>query len=249
MNIRLLSDLHLEFAPFTLDQSNIDVLVLAGDINVGSRAIKWLEEQSAKVPVVYILGNHEYYSERYPCLINKIKALTATIDNLHILENDSVLIDGVAFHGCTLWTDFALLGDPRIAGSSCQQKMNDFKKIRKEPSYAKMRSIDIAAIHQRSKAWLIQSLSNSVANTNIVITHHAPSIRSISEIYRDDIICSAYASNLESLIKEHRPNLWLHRHDANSLDYHIASTRIICNPRGYRDEFNESFEPNLIITP
>ncbi len=125
--------------------------------------------------------------------------------------------------------------------------MNDFKKIRKEKSYAKMRSIDIAAIHQRSKAWLIQSLSNSVANTNIVITHHAPSIRSIPDIYRDDIICSAYASNLESLIEEHRPNLWLHGHVHNSLDYQIASTRIICNPRGYQNEFNESFVPDLIV--
>lgn len=247
MNLRLLSDLHLEFDHFTLDQSNMDVLVLAGDINVSSDAVKWLKEQSVKVPVVYVLGNHEYYSQKYPSLINKIKGMSSAMGNLHLLENDSILIDGVAFHGCTLWTDFALLGDPRIAGSACQQKMNDFKKIRKEPSYSKMRSIDIAEIHQNSKAWLTQSLANSNARTNVVVTHHAPSIRSIPEMYREDIICSAYASNLESLIVDFSPNFWLHGHVHSSSDYLIGATRVVCNPRGYKDEFNISFSPDFDI--
>ncbi len=33
--------------------------------------------------------------------------------NIHILENESVVIAGVQFHEATLWTDFKLFGDPR----------------------------------------------------------------------------------------------------------------------------------------
>lgn len=45
-----------------------------------------------------------------------------------------MVIDGVAFHGATLWTDFELFGDPKFAGYKCQEIMNDLKVIRRDPS-------------------------------------------------------------------------------------------------------------------
>jgi predicted phosphodiesterase len=36
MRIHILSDLHLEFAPFQLVQLDADVIVLAGDIHTGA---------------------------------------------------------------------------------------------------------------------------------------------------------------------------------------------------------------------
>src|SRR5258708_9299345 len=62
LKIWVLSDLHNEFTPMDLDASvEADVLVLAGDIDVGDRAIRWLAEHRPRVPVIYIAGNHEFY--------------------------------------------------------------------------------------------------------------------------------------------------------------------------------------------
>ena len=41
MKIRILSDLHLEFQDWTPPESDADVVVLAGDIHVGTRGIDW----------------------------------------------------------------------------------------------------------------------------------------------------------------------------------------------------------------
>ncbi len=57
-----------------------------------------------------------------------------------VLENDQVIIGDVRFLGCTLWTDFGLLGaDARaIAMFEAKTTMTDYKKIRMNPSYRKL---------------------------------------------------------------------------------------------------------------
>ena len=47
----------------------------------------------------------------------------------------------------------------------------------------------------------------------------------------------AFASNLDALIEERRPALWVHGHTHTSFDYEFAGgTRVICNPKGYGNE-------------
>ena len=176
-----------------------DVVVLAGDVNIGVKGIEWIKETIPDKPVIYVLGNHEYYKGSYPKVLNKIKA-SAENSNVFVLENESVEIDGVTFHGATLWTDFSLFGNPRYYGHLCQMKMNDYKRIRRDPSYSKLRTIDVYNIHTKSIRWLESSLEKSNNDTNIVVTHHAPSPKSLPEKYTDDPISSAYASNLEEFV-------------------------------------------------
>ncbi len=118
MNIQLFSDLHLEFERYEASFQNADVLVFAGDIEIGVKGIKWLENLATDKPIIYVLGNHEYYINTYPKLINKIKG-EITKNNIFVFENKSVLLDSINFHGCTLWTDFEIFGDPKIAGYHC----------------------------------------------------------------------------------------------------------------------------------
>ena len=153
MIIQVLSDLHIEFDDYELEITNSDVVVLAGDIHVKDKGVSWAIENIKDKPVLYVLGNHEFYGKAYPKLLNSLKDMT-TGTNIQILEKDKVTIDGVNFLGCTLWTDFELFGDPRIAGFECQQVMTDFKKIRLSPKYSKLRSIDVASIHSQSLQWL-----------------------------------------------------------------------------------------------
>ncbi|MFT0736257.1 hypothetical protein [Ralstonia wenshanensis] len=52
MNLLILSDLHLEFSLLDIDTTGVDIIVLAGDIHLGSRGIPWIEAQSKGLPVI-----------------------------------------------------------------------------------------------------------------------------------------------------------------------------------------------------
>ncbi len=107
MRLWILSDLHLEFGPVELPRVEADVVVLAGDVHKGRRGLAWARERFAATPVVYVLGNHEYYGEALPRLREKLEGEAAG-SSVHLLENRAVEIGGVTFLGCTLWTDFEL---------------------------------------------------------------------------------------------------------------------------------------------
>jgi hypothetical protein len=65
--------------------------------------------------------------------------------------------------------------------------------------------------------------------------------------FRDDILSSAYASNLEPLILQYQPQYRIHGHIHTTIKYEVGSTKVICNPNGYIDEPYNGFEKNLII--
>jgi len=246
MKIQILSDLHNEFGESEYDFSNIDLLILAGDIFIGEKGFHWIANKVKDIPVLYVLGNHEYYKNTYPKLIFELRELSKST-NIHILEKESIVINGISFHGLTLWTNFELFGNPKNTGYECQQKMNDYVQIRIQPDYSKLKSIDTHVIHYESLKWLENSLLNSSTQKNVVISHHAPSIKSIPEKERNDIISAAYASDLENFINTYKPDVWIHGHIHESLDYFVSQTRIICNPKGYIFEPNENFNPKFVI--
>jgi predicted phosphohydrolase len=256
MKLHILSDLHLEFEGFTPPQTEADVVILAGDIHVGKKGINWAKEKFPDQPVIYILGNHEYYilgnheyyGRAFPKHINDLKELAAGT-NIAVLENDRLVIGEVTFPGCTLWTDFKLFGEPRSAGYQATQTMTDYRKIRVNPQYRRLRSIDTAAIHGKSLRWLQEEVQKTKENEErlVILTHHAPSKHSIPEHYQSDILSAAYASHLDQFVNESHATLWVHGHLHTQKDYKIGNTRIICNPRGYPDERNEHFATNLVI--
>lgn len=246
LKIHILSDLHLEFAPVQLAQTDADVVIMAGDINLKLKGLYWMKAQFSKKPVLYVLGNHEFYGTAHPRLVEKAK-IAAVGTNISILENDEVVIGRTRFLGCTLWTDFELFGDPRVAGYTASKQMTDFHRIRRSPSYSKLRSIDAAVIHKRSLEWLKTKLETKWVGPTVVITHHAPSPQSVPERFRKDIVSASYASNLEDTVKQSRASLWIHGHIHHGSDYVIGDTRVICNPKGYPVERNTDFNPTLVI--
>jgi Icc-related predicted phosphoesterase len=82
---------------------------------------------------------------------------------------------------------------------------------------------------------------------NIVVTHHAPSPKSVLKEYKDDIVSSAYASNLESMILQYQPQFWIHGHIHVPIVYEVGMTKIVCNPYGYMNEPFNGFNKDLII--
>ena len=166
---------------------------------------------------------------------------------MRVLECSSVEAGGIRFVGCTLWTDLAFRGNPYLAGIALTQAMTDFRAIRVAPAYRRFQPADAAAQHRASVAWLKSEWGRSDLPT-VVVSHHAPSARSLDPRFADDPVAAGYASALEPLIASLQPAAWIHGHVHQSVDYTVASTRVVCNPRGYADEPNREFDPGLVIT-
>jgi predicted MPP superfamily phosphohydrolase len=195
MRVQILSDLHLEFAPFQSNNVDADVIVLAGDVHTGKNGIKWILKAFPDRPVIYVLGNHEFYGQKIPKLISEIKEI-AQGANVHVLENDSVEIGNVTFLGATLWTDFRLNGDPVIAEVAAQIGVTDFRRIRVTPSYRRFRPADARRINAQSLDWMAQQVEKAGGRKIVVVTHHAPSPQSIPSRFQNDPLNPAFASNL-----------------------------------------------------
>jgi len=246
MRLHILSDLHLEFAPFQRNNVDADMVVLAGDVHTGTNGIKWILQTFRNQPVIYVLGNHEFYGQKIQKLISNIKEI-AQGTNVHVLENDRLELGDLLFLGATLWTDFRLVGDPVMSGAVAQAGMNDFRRIRLMPTYRRFLPKDARALHAQSLECLAQQMENTRGKKIIVVTHHAPSPKSIPLRFQGDPLNAAFASNLDGFIASCRAALWVHGHIHHHSDYVIGGTRVVANPRGYPTEPHTGFDPSLVI--
>jgi Icc-related predicted phosphoesterase len=109
MKIVVISDTHTKHSKLTIPEC--DVLVHCGDFTYQGKYWKvksfysWLREQPAKHKVV-IAGNHEETFDRnHPKYNPACKAILADCpdENIHYLENQALVIEGIRFYG-TPWT-------------------------------------------------------------------------------------------------------------------------------------------------
>ncbi len=246
MKLHILSDIHTEFSDFEPPDTEADVVVLAGDIGVGTGGIEWAARQFPDVPVIYVPGNHELYGHD----VQNTNLLSAAApSNIHVLIDDACEIDGVRFLGSTLWTDFRLYGEGEAWFSSQQATalIEDFVSIHiGERQFTPEDSVEI---HESSKAWLMSELEKTVDGSTVVVTHHLPALPSIAAQYKNDPLSPAFASRLDGVIEKYRPDLWINGHTHVACDYEIFGTRVVCNPRGYPSEEQGShFDPGLCVS-
>jgi Icc-related predicted phosphoesterase len=245
MKIHILSDLHTEFSDFDPPETDADVVVLAGDIGVGSGGIQWAERRYPKVPVVYVPGNHEFYGRD---IRDTDLLFSAASSNIHVLSDSTHELDGVRFLGSTLWTDFKLYGEGEAWFSRRRARtlIEDFISIRNgERLFSPEDSVEL---HEASKAWLVRELKKKFDGPTVVVTHHLPATPSIDSRYKNDVLNPAFASRLEDVIEQYQPDLWIHGHTHVPCDYEIFGTRVVCNPRGYPSESSgKGFSPGLVV--
>ncbi len=224
-----------------------DVRILAGDIHTKDKGLQFASNHCHDMPTLYIAGNHEFYGTAIPKLYDKLRT-QAIGSTVKVLENDQVIIGDVRFLGCTLWTDFGLLGaDARaIAMLEAKTTMTYYKKIRMNPSYRKLTPEATYAFHRRSLTWLEARLAEPFSGKTVVITHHAPSALSIAN--GSELINAAYGSSLDQLIRANPICLWIHGHTHHCVDYEIGATRVVSNQRGYPGEQTGDFDPSLVVT-
>ena len=245
MKLHFLNDLHIEFEDFVPPATDADAVILAGDIGVGTEGLRWAQDRFPDRPVIYVPGNHEFYHHDIE-LIAELK--TQAPDNIHVLNDDSVIINGVRFLGSVLWTDFGLFGeaDKFFAMQAARQRMTDFSIIQNQGR--PFTPEDAIRLHTASRDWLAAMLAEPFDGKTVVVTHHAPSSQSVHPRYVRDLLTPAFASNLEDLMDGDRAVLWIHGHMHESFDYAVHGTRVVCNPRGYAPRaLNPDFRPDWVL--
>jgi predicted phosphodiesterase len=265
MKIWTFSDPHIDVGhnrrPFKLPdpKPEADVLVVAGDIREGlCKSLTWLDTCTGwKDTIIYVAGNHDFYKTEIDKERRKAREHLDKINQsrafrgcraIHLLQDSWMQFDGVRFIGATLWTDYEVegYGWKEVAMMTANSGMNDHRLIRKGPDYRKFLAKDALAEHMLSRAYIYNALLDCPKDiTPVVVTHHAPSRKSIDfKRYAGNILNAAYSSNLEFMAGLAR--LWVHGHTHHSFDYPIGDCRVICNPRGYTDD-NTDFNPSLVI--
>jgi predicted phosphodiesterase len=251
MKLNILSDLHLRFEAFERPMNDADVVVLAGDIARPREAASWALGFSK--PVLYVAGNHEFYGSSIDGAAAELERLCRGT-RVHVLNDREAVIDGVRFLGSTLWTDFELFGvGERKAAAMAEAKrlLRDFSRIAlRESTGAVFTPEDSTVLFKRHADWLASRLATPHDGPTVVITHHAPSPRSIHPRFAGSLLNACFVSDLESLLGADRAPLWIHGHTHDSFDYEVKGTRVVCNPHGYtRSGVNENphFDPNFTI--
>ena len=207
-----ISDIHLnfyngEFPLFEDERNKETILCIAGDLWSNNKLVthiagkSWLCSLAASFhSIVFVLGNHDYWGlsleEANKQCAEGIQQIG--LENVHLLDSDSINIEGTTFVGATLWTDFCQ-ENPEIM-SVAPQYMVDYGKIRKDRKANRILPRDILKEHKKQRKAIFKTTKEAEGNV-VVITHHAPSSLSIHDKYKGegDINCFYY-SNLESEI-------------------------------------------------
>ena len=280
MNIQLLSDLHLESNPHftTRPVPGADLLVLAGDIGSYQNGSQLLTLGIADfglarfsplpvaqggaawpTPVFFVPGNHEYdgldFDEAHARLRTACERL-----GMVWLERQTVVLQGVRFIGCTLWTDFdALTTERAFTGevTLAEQLKLRGKALRAANFYLNKNhslrgGVPLLADAVReqglaSQAWLRQALAVPFEGKTVVVTHFAPSLRSADPRYGLSPGTAGFCNALDDLLP--LAQLWLHGHLHCPNDYVHNGCRVVANPLGYaRKGEQAAFKPEFLIT-
>ena len=232
MTINVISDLHnivvgndakkdINWMGFdTSKLKKADVLVVAGDLaNRQSEypiVKKALEGLTQFKKVICIPGNHDFWDGEYKRPKNQV-----------------VKMDDVVFLCTVLWTplnfetgDFKedFFGRLFVVGSMVDYRAIwewDVDKNNEEYKY--------------NHDWLEKNIAKykKQGKKVVVVTHHSPSMKLISDSYDGDYLNRAFHVYDDSCEKL-KPDVWIHGHSHEFMKKTIGGVRYIRNPIGYR---------------
>lgn len=244
MKLGVVSDIHTELGKPQVDlrlPERVDVMVMAGDIGKGVQAIQYAHDTYSEDAddIVCIAGNHEYYGGTYQSVLAKMREWAKQFPRLHFLERDVVTLNGVNFIGATAWTDYSYGGGGQPLNMlRAQDLLNDHKRIKwnQHGTYRKLLARDCHTMNAEAKRFIFSELEKHEGETNVVVTHHAPTANSIHPRFAADESNFCYVNSWGNDIAYSSANLWVHGHTHSECEYEVGDCRVICNPCGYPGE-------------
>mgnify|MGYP001583534607 CR=1 FL=1 len=238
MRLTVCSDLHFDhYGAKTWDIiksfSVSDTIIIAGDIIDGNRSNDLIRERiygefcKKYKNVIAVLGNHDYAGTYPHSIEQKIKY---GFSNLHVLDNNSVIIDNQRFIGGTLW--YSDCHDHFL-----KQDWFDYRYIKRFEPWVYRKNNDF-----------IEKVAKKMKSDDIVISHMLPSKLSIHPYFYNSLQNTFFLNDIEEYIIKNQPKLYIHGHTHYPFDYKIGDTRVYCNPLAYPSEHtNNDFLNRMAI--
>lgn len=231
MRLGLISDIHInhwkvsdeyviELLIKQCKENNIEYLFDAGDScyqDMGYVYDRFIEND---IGYYYVNGNHDYYGKTV------LDVTTST---------DEYEIDDKVYIGTTMWSD--ITNKEHFA-----HMLNDFRLIEG------MTPRNYQKLFNRSyeKFQGTYSYYNEYLETEkdyIIMTHHQPSMKSVSEKYKNEPSNNYFCNNFDDyILKNPKIKLWMAGHVHSACDYMIGNCRVVANPCGYPNENHYSLE-------
>lgn len=237
VTFQIASDLHLEWVQSGWPGERLidpvpgaDALLLAGDVANLTQVVELFSDWP--VPVFMVPGNHEFYGLDMARELERIAQGVYNQGALTVLDNTAVEFKGVRILGATLWTDYRLFPGlslvEAMAAAQAALAGADHSRIRFDgkvflPEHA-------LGLHNASRTWLRTQIAQPFAGPTLVMTHHAPSMRSVALKWRGEDSSAAFASEMDLLPFA---DYWVHGHLHDNSDYTVGRCRVLCNSRGY----------------
>ncbi len=212
-------------------------MILAGDI-ILLKNYDPLDQllQDWKKPVLYVTGNHEYYTQRP--MNEEEKNFKIWIEKNHphvkLLLDEEISIEGVNFFGGTMWTDFN--GVDQNAMEMARYQMNDFRLIQ-NPDGTPFRPADAVALHEQFVTKLLAWFEKDLIGPRVVISHNAPVLNQNTKFVGSPLVPAFNSLDMVKIIEKYQPALWVYGHTHECDDQTIGKTRIISNQLGYPQKY------------
>ena len=233
MKIQIASDLHMEHwrrdLPDPVDQfapdEARDLLILAGDITDGKTdyGLPFIRRELDISPVIFVPGNHEYYYATKQKVDNWWRAFATYHPGFHYLNDETVEIGGLRFYGAEWCSDF--WGDEQHY--YFDRLISDFW-LTKDWTTTR---------HEAEFRRTTESMKKLAGEVDVVITHFPPTLGALDlRLYKGKLTNPYFINDREWLVRHMSPKLWVSGHTHTPFDYQVGDTRVIGNPRGFREE-------------
>jgi len=254
MRVLIMADLHLDhwadagrdpFVGILPVLRHLDALIIAGDLADNPQRnwppmLSRITRLVSPAQIWVIPGNHDYYGA---ALDDDVLARIAMEAGVNLAQERVLTFGSCRLLCCTLWTDFALTGDPEAAMSRAGMGMLDYTRIRRTGGEL-IRPEDTFKLHRDHLDWLTREVARPWHGQTIIVTHHAPSAAVAGPM---SALSPAFASELESWIDAHRPDHWFFGHTHRPLSVRTCGTPIVNVSLGYPDEVAENDEAELLL--
>lgn len=228
MKIGIFSDLHLEFRNTKTCMTilkkveeaahDFDLMINAGDTHPDPKSRVYVKQKFEPGKYIEVLGNHDFYGSNWP---------GEDQSEIHQKNGLTILV-------APLWTNFD--GSNPVVAYYAERQIYDFRKIEGVTANKMLDSFNRTVDR-------IQEVK-----PDIVVTHFAPHPRSTHPRFVGQVLNPYFVNNLDLLIEEVKPKLWIHGHVHDPFDYTVHQTRVICNPLGYPGETYSTMDEYHIAT-
>lgn len=248
------SDFHLDkstnnFRSLFENENSFDVYIIVGDVcslRYSKEIYRFLKYVCSRYTyVLYIPGNHEFYSDGkddYKSTIQKLRLFESFLDNLIVLHDEAVLIENhsVLIYGDVFWS--------YIPYEKCGQ-------VRKLPIFYSAQDSRIMSnsqfneMHFRTRSSIEQFDWFCKANKLkfIVVTHYGvnPELSLSNYWLKNNDNSMYYCSNIDEFLKWGSISHWIYAHTGCNKNTKINDTMITSNQ--YQQKGGVDFNSNVNI--